>query len=183
MLQLKTHYLRQSKDLKLHLVFDKKKLLLEGPMGSFFYPLNSSIFYEKKEKRLFMSTSSFTNEKKSLSNLFHKILLQASLGVLVGYRRQLNIVGIGYQASVETMRDYSFLNLKLGFSHSVRLKIPDYVDVKCPKPRIIILKGINIQKINNFAAFIRKLRVPSVYKEKGIYFLGESSVLKQGKKT
>lgn len=174
-------FLRQSKSLSLRLSCPNNNLILQGPIGSFLYPLNSPLVYMKKEKKLFLSYS--ITKDKAISKLLHIMLIQASLGVLLGYRRQLNIVGIGYQASVEKVEGLSFLVLKLGFSHHVRIQIPDYLEVSCPKPRIIVLKGINLQKVNNFASSIRKLKLPSAYKEKGIYFSGERIKLKQGKKT
>lgn len=174
-------FLRQSKNLSLKLSCINKSLLLEGPTGSFLYPLNSPLVYLKDEKKLFLTET--VKKNKSITKLFHIMLVQASLGVLLGYRRQLNIVGIGYQATVEIIEDKQFLVLKLGFSHLIRIKIPNYLDITCPKPRIIVLKGINLQKVNNFAAVIRRLKLPSAYKEKGIYFSGERLRLKQGKKT
>lgn len=181
MIATNKQFLRQSKNLNMRLSCPNNTLVLQGPIGSFLYPLNSPLVYLKKEKKLFLSQSLVKN--KSISKLSHIMLIQASLGVLLGYRRQLNIVGIGYQASVEKTNEVSFLVLKLGFSHQVRIKVPDYLEVTCPKPRIIVLKGINLQKVNNFAAVIRKLKLPSAYKEKGIYFSGERVKLKQGKKT
>jgi len=71
----------------------------------------------------------------------------------------------------------------LGFSHQVNVEVPSCVTVSCPKPRILLLKGISLQKINNFSAVLRRLKLPSAYKEKGIYYLGETFSLKQGKKT
>jgi large subunit ribosomal protein L6 len=155
--------------------------MLKGPLGSFLYPLVSPLVYLKKEKKLFFSNDTLL--KKSLKKLSHLILIQSSLGVLIGYRCQLNIVGIGYQASIEKLDNLSILVLKLGFSHQIKINIPKYLEISCPKPRIIVIKGINLQKIKNFAAMIRKLKLPSAYKEKGIYFLNERLKLKQGKKT
>lgn len=156
----------------------KKKLLLEGGYGSFFFPIHSKIAYDKLDRKL--KFYKFFKKDLHFSKLSSVLLVQASLGVLLGFRKQLNVVGIGYNVEVQ---DNTFLVMKLGFSHLVKIKIPEYLEVKCPKPRIILLRGINLQKINNFASVIRNLKLPSAYKEKGIYFSGERLFIKQGKKT
>lgn len=183
MLSTRKQFLRQSKNLTLQVLCKTKMLSLQGPVGSFLYPLNTPVVYSKIEKKLYISDFSKAEGNKSLSKLYSIMLVQASLGVLLGYRKQLNIVGIGYQASVEEVDNLKYLILKLGFSHQVRIKIPDYLEINCPKPRVLILKGLNLQKINNFAAVLRKLKLPFPYKEKGIYFSNERPKLKQGKKT
>jgi len=124
-----------------------------------------------------------TIEKKLFLRCIIILLTQAALGVLLGYRRQLNVVGIGYQVAVEKKDVSTYLVFKLGFSHQVNIEVPSYISVSCPKPRILLIKGINLQKLNNFAAVLRRLKLPSPYKEKGIYYSGEKLSLKQGKKT
>lgn len=180
---IKKQFLRQSKNLTLQVLCETKMLSLQGPVGSFLYPLNTPLKYSKIEKKLYLLDSLNSDKNRSLSKLYSIMLVQASLGVLLGYRKQLNIVGIGYQASVENVDNLKYLVLKLGFSHQVRIRIPDYLEIICPKPRVLILKGLNLQKINNFAAVLRKLKLPFPYKEKGIYFSDERPILKQGKKT
>jgi large subunit ribosomal protein L6 len=177
-LTTKSYFLRQSKSLTIQVLCNKKKVLFKGVYGSFFFPISSPLVYSNTEKKLWITD--FSRSKTSFNNLMYILMLQASLGVLIGYRKQLNVVGIGYQAEIQKG---NVLILKLGFSHLVRIKVPQYLEISCPKPRIILLKGINLQKINNFAYVIRQLKLPSAYKEKGIYLSGELVVTKQGKKT
>lgn len=171
-------YIREQTKLKLQLLPRKKQLMVLGKWGCLALPLYFPLVYMKEEKKLLLITSYKT--KLSFIRLYHILLLQSAIGVLVSYKKQLTIVGIGYQVEIE---DNKFLVFKLGYSHLVRVKIPFYVDIECPKPRIIKLRGIHYQKISNFACMLRRLRLPFTYKEKGIYFLGESVTLKQGKKT
>jgi large subunit ribosomal protein L6 len=110
-------------------------------------------------------------------------LAQVFLGVLFSYRRKLNIVGLGYQANVEKEDNKSILVLKLGYSHLIRLSIPKNIEILCPKPRVLLVKGINLQQVHNYAYSIRQCRAPSIYKQKGVYLFGEPLKLKQGKKT
>jgi large subunit ribosomal protein L6 len=172
---LNFNVLRQTKNLQLQILCEEKKILLRGLYGSFLVPIKSPFFYSRKDRKLYIASS-----YKKKANLFFVLLLQAGLGVLLGYRRQLNVVGIGYHVEIE---DSNILVLKLGFSHLVRLKVPPYLKVLSPKPRIILLKGVNLQKLNNFASKLRQLKLPSSYKEKGIYFSNEKVLIKQGKKT
>lgn len=177
----KQQTLRQPQKLTLKFLPFKKVLTLEGPYGTLFYKLNAKLNYLGAEKKLWLGPLKRT--KKSTLGLNQVLLTQSCLGVVLGYRKQLNLTGIGYNAALEIENDSTFLVLKLGFSHQVKLLIPDYIKVNCPKPRIILVKGINLQKVNNFAALIRDLKLPNSYKEKGFYYKGEVLKLKQGKKT
>ena len=87
-------------------------------------------------------------------------------------------VGVGYRAAV----DGKFLNLQLGYSHDIKLAIPDDVEIKCPKPTEITVKGANKQRVGQIAAEIRSLRKPEPYKGKGIRYEGEYVRRKEGKK-
>lgn len=179
----KSQYLRQPKDLKLSILCKQRVLTLEGPKGSIACPLYGELIYSKPEKKLWFKRTLDTDRKKAFFKMYQVLLTQAALGVLLGYRRQLNVVGIGYQVAVEKKDVSTYLVFKLGFSHQINIEVPSYVSVSCPKPRILLIQGINLQKLNNFAAVLRCLKLPSAYKEKGIYFFGEKLSLKQGKKT
>jgi len=183
MYNFKSQYLRQPKDLKLNVLCKQQVLTLEGPKGSIACPLYGELLYSKSEKKLWLKSSFNDDRKKAFFKMYQILLTQAALGVLLGYRRQLNVVGIGYQVAVEKKDVSTYLVFKLGFSHQVNIEVPSYISVSCPKPRILLIKGINLQKLNNFAAVLRRLKLPSPYKEKGIYYSGEKLSLKQGKKT
>jgi ribosomal protein L6P/L9E len=182
MSSLNQYSVRQPKEISVSLVVEEEKLFVERKGYCFSYPLLSSgIFYAPKERKLWIKKCEKTS--KAFTGLYKILLGQVFLGVLFSYRRQLNIIGIGYQASVEKTHTDNVCVLKLGYSHLVYVQIPSSLEVKCPKPRIIVIKGINLQRVSNFAQAIRRCRVPSTYKEKGIYLLGEPLRLKQGKKT
>ena len=176
-------FLRQSKNLKLSIYGSQRLLCLEGAYGSLLYPLYTGVTYSREKKKLWLIKSKSIYRKKAFLKMYNILLAQAALGVLVGYRRQLNIVGIGYQVGLEKKGADSFMIFKLGYSHQVCFKVPSYATVNCLKPRILQFRGINLQKLNNLVAIIRRLKLPSTYKEKGIYYAGESFTLKQGKKT
>ena len=111
------------------------------------------------------------------------------LGVSEGHSAILSLVGVGYRASVETTAttvesEYpgqQFVNLKVGFSHPVELGIPKGVKASTPQPTRLLLEGPEKEVVMQFAANIRKWRVPEPYKGKGIFVNGETIKLKNKK--
>jgi large subunit ribosomal protein L6 len=174
-------FLRHSPNLELKFLPKKKVLVLKGSLGVLCSSVRSKLTYSGFRKKFWLTPKGLI--KNSVFCLNQVLLTQACLGVTLGYRRQLNLVGIGYQASLEKIENLSFLVLKLGYSHLVKLLIPDTLKVTCPKPRFVLITGTSSQKVNNFAALLRGLKLPNPYKEKGIYYKGEMLRLKQGKKT
>jgi large subunit ribosomal protein L6 len=177
----KQQLLRQPKNLSLKYLPSKKALILDGPKGTFSYFFNSELKYSSLNKKFWLFPNSAIN--KSSFFLSQVLLVQSCIGVTLGYRCQLNLVGIGYSASMEKKENGNLLVLKLGFSHLVKITIPNFLFVSCPKPKTILIKGINLQKVNSFAALLKDLKQPNPYKEKGLYYNNEVPKLKQGKKT
>ena len=99
-------------------------------------------------------------------------------GVTTGFRKDLEIQGVGYRAAVQGKT----LKLALGYSHDVDFQIPDGIEIKTPKPTEIEITGIDQQQIGEVAAKIRKWRKPEPYKGKGIRYKGEFVFRKEGKK-
>ncbi|MFN3261051.1 MAG: 50S ribosomal protein L6 [Pikeienuella sp.] len=99
-------------------------------------------------------------------------------GVTTGFRKDLEILGVGYRAAVQGKT----LKLALGYSHDVDFQIPDGIEIKTPKPTEIEISGIDQQQIGEVAAKIRKWRKPEPYKGKGIRYKGEFVFRKEGKK-
>jgi large subunit ribosomal protein L6 len=99
-------------------------------------------------------------------------------GVTDGFKRDLEIVGVGYKAAVQGRT----LKLSLGYSHDIDFAIPDGVDVKCAKPTEIEITGSNAQQVGQVAAEIRDWRRPEPYKGKGVKYKGEFIFRKEGKK-
>ncbi len=99
-------------------------------------------------------------------------------GVHEGFKKELEIQGVGYRAQVQGRT----LKLALGYSHDVDFPIPDGVDIKCAKPTEIEITGIDQQLVGQVAANIREWRAPEPYKGKGIRYKGEYIFRKEGKK-
>ncbi|TVQ55466.1 MAG: 50S ribosomal protein L6 [Rhodobacteraceae bacterium] len=99
-------------------------------------------------------------------------------GVTEGFKKELDIVGVGYRAQVAG----KVLKLSLGYSHDVDYAIPDGVDIKCAKPTEIEITGADQQQVGQVAAEIRDWRRPEPYKGKGVRYRGEFIFRKEGKK-
>lgn len=182
MINLTNYPLRQPRQLSLGFSMKKKALIIEKNKARFYYPLSTQKFlYSPKEKKIWLTYSQ--KRSKAFYNLSKILLAQVFLGVLFSYRRKLSIVGLGYQANVEKEGEKNVLVLKLGYSHLIRLLIPSTIEILCPKPRVLLVKGMNLQQVHNYAYSICQCRPPSIYKQKGIHLFGEQLKLKQGKKT
>lgn len=175
--------LRQTNGLELRFLPQKKLLVLKGPCGILCYKIQSKLNYLGNKKNFWITPKKFTSTDKELFRLNQVLLTQICLGVTLGYRCQLNLAGIGYQVFLEKKDDFVFIVLKLGYSHQLKVLIPNDLKVNCPKPRVILITGTSLQKVNNFASLLRSFKLPNPYKEKGIYYKGEVLKLKQGKKT
>ncbi len=99
-------------------------------------------------------------------------------GVTEGFRKELEIQGVGYRAQLQG----NTLKLQLGYSHDVEYPVPSDVTITVPKPTEIVIEGINEQRVGQVAAEIRGWRPPEPYKGKGIRYKGEYIFRKEGKK-
>jgi large subunit ribosomal protein L6 len=99
-------------------------------------------------------------------------------GVTTGFKREMEITGVGYRAAVQG----KVLKLSLGYSHDVDFQIPAGVTITTPKPTEIVVEGIDQQVVGQVAANIREWRKPEPYKGKGIRYKGEFIFRKEGKK-
>ncbi|GIX35296.1 MAG: 50S ribosomal protein L6 [Lysobacteraceae bacterium] len=99
-------------------------------------------------------------------------------GVSTGFERKLELVGVGYRASMQG-KD---LNLSLGFSHPVVFRAPDGITIETPSQTEIVVKGADKQQVGEIAAKIRSFRPPEPYKGKGVRYAGERIIMKEAKK-
>ncbi|MFZ4772434.1 MAG: 50S ribosomal protein L6 [Chlamydiia bacterium] len=116
------------------------------------------------------------SEKKFLGTEF-ALIRNALLGVELGFQKKLMLVGVGYKAQVVG----KVLDLALGFSHPVKIDIPEDLSVVVEKNTAILISGVDKQRVGHFAATIRELKKPEPYKGKGIRYEGEFIKLKAGK--
>ena len=119
------------------------------------------------------------NDKRSraLHGLMRALLANHVKGVSEGYRIELEIHGVSYQASATPTE----LTLKVGFANAIKLAIPEAVKLEVPNPTHLVVTGADKQKVGEFAAKIRQQRKPEPYKGKGIRYRGEQIQRKAGK--
>jgi large subunit ribosomal protein L6 len=98
--------------------------------------------------------------------------------VTAGFTKRLEIKGVGFRASVEG----KILSLSLGFSHEIKYAIPAGITIVAEKPTLLVISGMDAQKVGQVAALLRSLRKPEPYKGKGVMYEGERIIMKEGKK-
>ena len=120
-------------------------------------------------------------DDETFSRAYHgtarSLLANMVQGASEGYRKTLEIIGVGYQAKLQGKK----LVLAIGFCHPVEFEIPSGLKLETPNPTNIVIMGADKQQVGEFAARIRKVRPPEPYKGKGIRYTGELVVRKQGK--
>ena len=158
---------------------DQNKLLISGPKGSQEIPINSKIFSaEIKENLLTIKPIKLNNEVKRPWGTFRSLVNNAILGTSEGYKKTLELSGVGYRASLKG----EDLNLNLGFSHNVVYKIPKAVKISVEKQTIIKLDSSNKELIGKVTSEIKSLKLIEPYKGKGIKEMGQYVLRKEGKK-
>ena len=114
----------------------------------------------------------------AMAGTVRAILANMVTGVSTGFERKLELVGVGYRASVQGKE----LNLSLGFSHPVVFTAPEGVTIETPTQTEILIKGADKQRVGQAAAKIRAFRPPEPYKGKGVRYAGEKIIMKEAKK-
>lgn len=152
-------------------------VFVEGSKGKLNYSLSNRINLEIKDNQLFVTRCADTKLDKSLHGLSRALVLNMIKGVTEGYKKQLEIVGVGFRAQMQGNN----LNMQLGFTHPVNFPAPEGIKIETPKQTIIVVSGIDKQKVGKVAAEIRDIFPPEPYKGKGIRYAGEYVKKKIGK--
>lgn len=150
---------------------------VKGPKGSLDFPLTKSVIVKIDENAL---TVEETNELNSnaMQGTTNAIIKNMIEGVTKGYEKGLEIVGVGYRFQVQG----KLLTVNAGYSHPVKLTVPEGLVVEAISNTEIVVKGIDKEKVGEFAANIRKVRKPEPYKGKGVRYKDEHIRRKEGKK-
>ena len=151
---------------------------VKGAKGSLTLPLMHGITVEQEEQQLMVKVEDGAKALVPAAGATRAHLANMVTGVTQGFERKLELVGVGYRASVQGQA----LNLTLGFSHPVSYPVPEGVSIETPSQTEVVVKGIDRQKVGQVAAEIRAFRPPEPYKGKGVRYAGEKIVLKEGKK-
>jgi len=152
------------------------KIDVQGPKGKLSFAIPQGITFEQKDGVL--TALRATEEHRALHGLARALVANAVHGVTSGFKKELDIVGVGYRAEVKGKE----VVFQLGYSHPVRFSIPEGIEIVVePKSGHITVTGIDKQKVGQTAAEIRSLREPDPYKGKGIKYSDEVIRRKAGK--
>lgn len=155
-----------------------QKVTVTGPKGTLYFTIPEYIKVDVKDNEVLVTR---TNEEKLSSLLHGTIRTQISnmiSGVLEEYKKELEIQGVGYRASLKGKN----LNLSLGFSHPIEISAPEGIVFSVPSETQIIITGANKNLVGQTAAKLHSLKKPEPYKGKGIRYVGEYVARKEGKK-
>lgn len=154
------------------------KFIAEGPKGKLARDLGApNLSIEIKEGRIMLLGNFNKKSVRSRAGLIFALINNMFQGVREGFIKQLEIVGVGYNAQVQGKN----LNLRLGFSHPVVFPVPPEIKIVIPKPTQITIEGLDKELVGNTAAQIRAIFPPEPYKGKGIRYANEIVRRKLGK--
>jgi large subunit ribosomal protein L6 len=150
---------------------------VKGPKGELERTLHPDLTVSFKDSQIVVERPSDESNHKALHGLSRTLVANMIEGVTKGFRKELELIGVGYKAE---QRPYG-LQLALGFSHPVKYEAPKGIKLTAPQPTSIVIEGANKEVVGQVAAELRSLRPPEPYKGKGIKYVGEQIRRKAGK--
>ena len=156
---------------------DGQIIKVKGPKGELTRTLHPDMKVTIADNVITVERPSDEKEHRSLHGLTRALIANMVTGVSTGFKKELEIVGVGYRAQMKGKK----LALTLGFSHPLELDAPEGITIECPSATQIVVSGANNEHVGEFAAKIRGYRLPEAYKGKGIRYVGEHVRRKAGK--
>ncbi len=150
---------------------------VKGPKGELTAQFNSELEINVEATQAEVKRPNDTKLMKTFHGTTRALLNNMVVGVSEGFKKQLDIIGVGYRAQLQG----NTLVVSAGYSHPVEMPIPEGLKVELPKNTVIIISGIDKQAVGQFAAEIREIRKPEPYKGKGIKYSDEHIRRKEGK--
>jgi large subunit ribosomal protein L6 len=151
---------------------------VKGPKGSLSFRAPDEIAISQGADGLTLAPRHETTRTRAMWGMVRAIVANNVKGVTTGFEKNLELVGVGYRASMQGTK----LQLQLGYSHDVIYNPPPGVTIATPKPTEIKISGVDAQAVGQAAAEIRRYRKPEPYKGKGVKYAGEQIRRKEGKK-
>ena len=148
---------------------------VQGPKGKMSVPLPKGIRFEQKDGTLVAKREN--EEQRALHGLARALVANAVTGVTQGFKKDLDIVGVGYRAEVKGKN----LVLTLGYSHPIEFPIPEGIQIAVEKQTHMTVTGADKRQVGQVTANLRALRPPDPYKQKGVRITGERLKKKAGK--
>lgn len=150
---------------------------VEGPKGKLSHELPPELTLERAETQLQLKRNVEDTRTKSMHGLHKTLIANMIKGVLEGYVKELELVGVGYKAEIKANK----LEMFVGFTHPIVYPIPAGITIETPKVTQLTIRGVDKQLVGQVAARIRAFAPPEPYKGKGIKYVGEVIRRKAGK--
>ena len=150
---------------------------VKGPKGQLRQPLPPGVSAAVEDGHIVTKKTSDDRELDKFHGLARSLVNNAVLGVTEGWKKELDIVGVGYRAEMKGQQ----IHLALGYSHPVVFDVPKGIDVAIDKQTHIVVTGCDRQLVGQVAANLRRLREPDPYQQKGVRYTGEQLKKKAGK--
>jgi large subunit ribosomal protein L6 len=162
---------------KVSVSIDGSTVKVNGPKGQLAETFRPELRIRVENGKVVIERPSDTKAHKALHGLTRALIANMVLGVTAGYRKSLEIVGVGYRAE----KRGKALVLNVGYSHPVNYPEPPGITISTSSPTVVVIEGMDKQKVGQVAAEIRSVRPPEPYKGKGIRYQGEQVRRKAGK--
>ena len=156
---------------------DNNVVTVKGPKGELTQAMHPDMIIEVEGNTVLVKRPSEVKEHKSLHGLTRTLISNMIEGVEKGYKKELEVLGVGYRVAKEGKN----LVMNLGYSHQVIMEEIEGITIEVPAPNKIIVSGIDKQAVGQFAPEVREKRSPEPYKGKGIRYAGEVVRRKEGK--
>jgi large subunit ribosomal protein L6 len=150
----------------------------KGKLGALAVTLPPEVEITFEDGKIAVAPRDEEKRARSMWGMSRSLVQNLVQGVSEGYTRKLEIAGVGYRAAV----DGKILNLQLGYSHDIKVAIPDDIKVVCESPTAVTISGADKQRVGQIASEIRGFRPPEPYKGKGVKYAEERILRKEGKK-
>jgi large subunit ribosomal protein L6 len=154
------------------------RVAVKGPLGELEQAVPQRMTVEQADGELRVMRPTERGEDRALHGLTRTLVANMVEGVTNGFQKTLEIQGVGYRASLRG----TSLELSVGYSHTVVMPPPDGITFEVPQPTLVIVRGIDKQRVGQVAAEVRSVRPPEPYKGKGIRYQGEYVRRKVGKR-
>ena len=154
-----------------------RQVTVTGPRGTLSRTLHPDMAVAKEDGTIIVSRPTEQKTHKQLHGLTRTLVNNMVIGVTDGYRKGLEITGVGYRATLNGKR----LTLNLGYSHPIEIEPPDGISFEVENPTRLAVVGIDKELVGQIAAKVRPTRKPEPYKGKGVRYAGEQVRRKAGK--
>lgn len=161
-----------------NITLNGQDLIIKGNKGTLSYKVDPRVKLDLQDKVLQVTPVDNSNEADALAGTTRANLANALMGVLEGFKKALQLVGVGYRANLQGKK----LHLTLGYSHPIIYEIPEGITINTPSPTEIVIQGSDKQLVGQVSADIRDYRPPELYKGKGVRYADERIKLKETKK-